>query len=94
MSNPGSTKGDSRAAPARVLNNDEVALLWATYTSGGIPGCPRDQTPMALSVDGASKSYRLVCTRCGNASLWFEPASSGIRVRSADDTLLPGPPED
>jgi hypothetical protein len=67
------------------MSDDEVAKLWEQFKSGGVARCPRDEAPLALAVDGASKSYRLVCTRCGNASLWFEIGGSGIHVRSGDD---------
>jgi hypothetical protein len=71
------------------LSEEDVAKLWDVFKSGNVARCPRDEAPLALAVDGAAKSYRLVCTRCGNASLWFEIASGGIHVRNADEP--PGP---
>jgi hypothetical protein len=78
----------------RTFADEEVAKLWEAFKSGGVAHCPRDNAPLALAVDAAAKSYRLVCTRCGSASLWFETAPTGIHIRSADDQTSPGVPED
>ena len=77
------------AAGPRTLTDEQVARLWETFKSGGAAHCPRDGAPLALAVDAQSKSYRLVCTRCGNASGWFETSKTGIHVRGAE-TLAPG----
>ena len=74
----------------RTLRDEDVAKLWEAFKSGSVAPCPRDQAPLALAVDGTSKSYRLVCTQCGNASAWFETIKTGIYVRGAEDTLAPG----
>jgi hypothetical protein len=76
------------------MTDEAVAALWEQFKSGGVARCPRDEAPLALSVDGAAKAYRLVCTRCGNSSLWFESASSGINVRGSEETTPPSPPDD
>ncbi len=44
---------------------------------------------MALAVDGAAKTYRLVCTECGLASPWFGTTPSGLVFRSAGTTVGP-----
>jgi hypothetical protein len=82
-----STQVASGGAPTgpRTLAEQEVTRLWEEFKDGGIARCPRDSAPLALAVDGAAKSYRLVCTRCGNASLWFEIGSAGIHFRNPDD---------
>ena len=85
--------GSPSTERSRTLSDDDAAKLWAEFKSGGVARCPRDQGALALAVDAASKSYRMVCTDCGNATLWFETHSTGIRIRNADDTLAPGPPE-
>jgi len=86
---------DSGQPPAqRAMSDADVAKLWDQFKSGGVARCPRDEAPLALAVDGASKSYRLVCTRCGNASLWFDIAPTGIHVRSGDESQNPGLSDD
>lgn len=77
----------------RTLSDEDAAKLWAEFRAGRVARCPRDLGAVALSVDGASKSYRLVCTDCGNASLWFGATPAGIHVRNIDDTLAPGRPD-
>jgi transcription elongation factor Elf1 len=57
----------------------EVSKLWAKFRAGDVVACPRcaELASMALAVEGASKSYRLVCTRCGLSTPWFEPTVQG-----------------
>jgi hypothetical protein len=79
-------------APPRVRTNltlDEVGPLWDSFRMGGVVPCPCAFGSLALSVDG-NNSYRLVCTRCGTASSWFEAAPAGIRLR----TVPPGPDDE
>jgi hypothetical protein len=85
--------GSPNTQRSRTLSDDDAAVLWEQFKAGSIARCPLDQGALALAVDGASKSYRLVCTDCGNASLWFEAYPTGIHIRNTDDTLVPGPPE-
>ena len=73
-----------------ALSDADVTKLWDRFKSGLVVRCPRDDAPLALAVDGAAKSYRLVCTRCGNASLWFETNGGVIQVRNADEPIGPG----
>jgi hypothetical protein len=49
---------------------------------------------VALSVDGAAKSYRLVCTECGLASPWFGTTPTGIVFRTLAGTIPGGPPDE
>ena len=74
-------------AGPRTLSEEDVGRLWEAFKSGSVAKCPRDEAPLALAVDAAAKSYRLVCTKCGSASLWFETVPTGIQARSADDAL-------
>jgi hypothetical protein len=69
-----------------ALSDADVTKLWETFKLGFVVRCPKDEAPLALAVDGAAKSYRLVCTRCGNASLWFETSGGVIQVRNAEET--------
>jgi hypothetical protein len=78
----------------RTFDDEELSKLWEAFRSGGVAHCPRDKAPLALAVDAAAKSYRLVCTQCGSASLWFETAPTGIHVRSSDDSGAPGASDD
>ena len=87
-----------REAPApfppapRIRNNltfEEVGPLWDSFRAGNVVPCPGDSGPLALNVDG-NNAYRLVCTRCGTASSWFEAAPAGIRLR----TVPPGPDDE
>jgi hypothetical protein len=80
---------ERRAQPlsSRTLGDDDARRLWDAFRAGAPANCPHDAAPFALAVDAATKSYRLVCTRCGLASLWFEPSAGGIQVRSVEDTL-------
>ena len=94
MSERRSPNDSGHLAGPRAMSDAEVAKLWEQFKSGGVARCPRDEAPLALAVDGAAKSYRLVCTRCGNASLWFDIAASGIRVRSGDEAANPGMSDD
>jgi len=88
--------GSQATIPApgpRMLSEGQVVALWAEFKSG-VASCPRDAAPLALAVDGATKSYRFVCTRCGNASLWFDVAPTGIQVRGGDDPSGPSASDD
>lgn len=69
------------------LSLEETAPLWDEFRSGAPARCPQDTGPLALSVDGSS-AYRLICTRCGTASSWFEMGATGIQARTA---TLPAP---
>ena len=61
---------------------EEVRVVWDLFRSGGIVPCPTDAAPMALSVDGSAAIYRLVCTRCGTSSPWFESGANGVVLRT------------
>ena len=88
MSDPGSQHdGSYGSGGLRTLSDEEVAQLWQVFTAGDVAPCPRDGAPVALSVDGSTKSYRLVCTRCGTASLWFETAPAGIQDIALEVTV-------
>jgi hypothetical protein len=79
-------------ATLRIRTNltlEEVGPLWDSFRAGNVVPCPGDSGPLALSVDG-NNSYRLVCTRCGTASSWFEAVPAGIRLR----TIPPGPEDE
>jgi hypothetical protein len=71
------------------LTLEELGPLWESFRTGGVVACPVEAGSLALSVDG-NNAYRLVCTRCGTASSWFEAAPAGIRPR----TVPPGPDDD
>jgi hypothetical protein len=80
------------AATPRIRTNltiEEVSPLWDSFRTGAVVACPCDSGSLALSVDG-NNSYRLVCTRCGTASSWFEAVPAGIRLR----TIPPGPDDE
>jgi len=64
-----------------TLTDAEAASLWETFRSGRVALCPRDGEAMALSVDGASKCYRLVCTHCGIPSRWFSATPTSMTMR-------------
>ncbi len=61
---------------------EELSAVWDHFRSGKTVACPSDGSPMALSVDGAGSVYRLVCTRCGVASSWFESGPAGVVLRT------------
>ena len=82
-----------RLGGQRVMSDQEVVRLWQLYKSGATAPCPRDHAPLALAVNAIAKSYRLVCTLCGNSSGWFEAALTGVHVRNVDDTAT-YPPEE
>jgi hypothetical protein len=94
MSDQRSPNHGSHPGGPRALSEQEVARLWQEFRAGNVAYCPRDDAPLALAVDGSAKSYRLVCTRCGNASLWFEVGPGGVRVRNLDDAVEPGLSDD
>ena len=83
MSAPGET------SDSPTLSHGDVTQLWAKFRAGEVVPCPRDAHGVALSVDGAGKVYRLVCTKCGLASPWFGATAAGIVLRSASDTAFP-----
>jgi hypothetical protein len=68
----------------RRFTQAELEELWAKFSSGAAALCPFDGFGLALSVDGGSKSYRLVCSHCGVASPWFMSSSDGIVLRAMD----------
>lgn len=85
------------ASPAPLGTADELKDVWDRFRGGDVVACPSDGAPMALSVDAAAGVYRLVCTRCGLASPWFESGPSGLRIRGSSQPNLParpGAPED
>jgi hypothetical protein len=83
---PDSAGDTSPGTVPHSLSEADVTKLWDRFKAGFVVRCPRDEAPLALAVDGAAKSYRLVCTRCGNSSLWFETSGAGvIQVRNADE---------
>jgi hypothetical protein len=85
-----SEKGDGSTPESAHLSQAEIANLWASFRAGNVVHCPRDTAGMALAVDGAAKTYRLVCTQCGLASPWFGTTPSGIVFRNPPNTLGPG----
>jgi hypothetical protein len=86
----GPASDTSPGKTARSLSESDVSAIWEQFKSGAVVRCPKDDAPLALAVDGAAKSYRLVCTRCGNASLWFETNGGAVQVRNADEPSGPG----
>lgn len=72
-----------------TLSHAEISQLWAKFRAGEVIGCPRDTAAIALAVDGAAKSYRLVCTQCGLASPWFGTTPAGLVFRSSQSTMHP-----
>jgi hypothetical protein len=68
-----------------LSSTDDVRFAWDEFRAGEVVRCARDGAHVALSVDATAGAYRLVCTRCGAASFWFEADPQGIRIR----TLLP-----
>lgn len=76
----------ANASGSHQLSQDEVNRIWARFRTGDPVRCERDRASFALSVDGAAKAYRLVCTKCGLASPWFGATPSGLIFRSAHHT--------
>lgn len=76
--------------PATPIDGELVGKLWNDFRAGKAVLCPRDQGPMAASVDGASASYRLVCVKCGHATPWFE-AKLGIVTHVRGTSTRPPP---
>ncbi len=68
----------------RRFTQPEIEDLWAKFRSGAPAHCPFDGFGLALSVDGGSKSYRLVCSHCGVASPWFTSSLEGVVLRAVD----------
>jgi hypothetical protein len=83
--------GEKGTAPegsaTKPIATEELGPLWDAWRAGKTVPCPRDRGPMALAVDAGAQAYRLVCVRCGNASLWFETAPSGIQVRTGTSSF-------
>ena len=84
-----SEKGGGSPPESPHLSHAEITHLWAKFRAGEVIRCPRDSAGMALAVDGAAKSYRLVCTQCGLASPWFGTTPSGIVFRTLPSTVGP-----
>jgi hypothetical protein len=72
---------------AKPISTEELGPLWESWRHGNTVPCPRDGGPLALAVDAGAQAYRLVCVRCGMASLWFETAPSGIQVRTGTSSF-------
>lgn len=89
-----SARGGGGPQESPSLSPAEVSALWAKFRSGETAVCPRDKFGVALSVDGAAKSYRLVCTECGLASPWFGTTPSGLVFRTLAGTIPGGPPDE
>lgn len=86
-----SARGGGGPPEPPTLSPAEVTSLWAKFRSGDVVPCPRDAASVALSVDGAAKSYRLVCTQCGLASPWFGTTPTGLVFRNPAGTIPGGP---
>lgn len=84
-----SEMGDGSTPESAHLSHDEIAKLWSRFRAGEVIRCPRDTSGMALAVDGAAKTYRIVCTQCGLASPWFGTTASGIVFRNPPTTMSP-----
>ncbi len=69
-------------ARPRTFSQDDVEALWAAYRSEVAPGCPVDGKNFMLSIDGTTKSYRLVCACCGLATPWFVASPDGVVLRA------------
>lgn len=65
-----------------VSTRGDLSMTWDRFREGSPVHCGKDEAPLALEVDAAAGIYRFVCTRCGNASPWFESGQAGLRVRS------------
>lgn len=85
-----SEMGDGGTSDSAHLSPEEIAQLWARFKAGQVVHCPRDTAGIALAVDGAAKTYRLVCTQCGLASPWFGTTPNGIVFRNPPTTMGPG----
>ena len=72
-----------------MIPNDDVARLWSRFRAGDVVPCLRDDGLSALAVDGAAKSYRLICVKCGLASPWFGTTPTGLVLRGHASTLVP-----
>ncbi len=84
-----SEKGGGSPPESPRLSHPEITQLWAKFRSGDVVHCPKDRAGIALAVDGAAKTYRLVCTECGLASPWFGTTPSGLVFRSPPVTVGP-----
>ncbi|MCA9587310.1 MAG: hypothetical protein KC657_18410 [Myxococcales bacterium] len=74
---------------SQELSHEDISQLWAKYRGGEMVRCPRGDGGISLSVDGAAKAYRMVCTQCGLASPWFGTTPTGLVFRSAPQTVNP-----
>jgi hypothetical protein len=84
-----SEQGGSSPPESPHLSHAEIVQLWTKFRAGDVIYCPRDHAGMALAVDGAAKSYRIVCTHCGLASPWFGTTPSGLVFRTPPATIGP-----
>lgn len=85
---------DLDAESPNLMPDAGVPALWQKFRTGGGAPCPRDAAPLALQVDGAAKVYRLVCTKCGISSHWFEASPAGVVMKGPAPTLVPQPVSD
>jgi hypothetical protein len=67
----------------KPIATEELGPLWESWRHGNTVPCPADGGPLALAVDAGAQAYRLVCVRCGTASLWFETAPGTTTSPSA-----------
>lgn len=70
------------------LDGEGLQETWTAWRSGKVVTCASCKGHIALSVDSASVSYRLMCTDCGHCSTWFEAPAGRIRLPSV--TLAEG----
>lgn len=84
-----SEKGGGSPSESPHLSHAEITQLWSKFRAGEVILCPRDGAGMALAVDGAAKTYRLVCTHCGLASPWFGTTPGGLVFRNPPTTMSP-----
>ena len=70
-------------AHEQLDGGETLTACWDRFRKGQPVVCARSGSPIALAVDASSASYRLVCTRCGVTSPWFEsPPLTGLRIRT------------
>jgi hypothetical protein len=82
MNENDSVTEQSKGNEAPSLSHAEVTQLWAQFRAGETILCVKDAHGIALAVDGAAKSYRLVCTKCGLSSPWFGTSPSGVLLHN------------
>jgi hypothetical protein len=80
---------DAAKPPEALGTADDLKDIWDRFRTGNPVFCPGDGAPVALSVDAAAGVYRLVCTRCGVSSPWFESGPGGVRVRGHSQPRVP-----